>query len=195
MPRENQRQKLLGRRAALLAGSQALMISALAGRLYQLQIFEKDHYRVMADENRINLRLLVPPRGRDPRSLRSQSRRQPPKLSRRHRPRADRQYRDDARRAGDSDRGQRHGSAPGDARREAEALLRSRRGARQSLLGGDGAHRGRDTRTAGRVDRAGAAALLPARVDRGAYSGLCRGGVGQRADRRPVARTSGFPHR
>lgn len=64
MPRENQRQKLLGRRAALLAGGQALLLSALAGRLYQLQIFEKDHYRVMADENRINLRLLVPPRGR-----------------------------------------------------------------------------------------------------------------------------------
>jgi penicillin-binding protein 2 len=64
VPRETQRQKLLTRRAALLAGSQALMISALAGRLYQLQVFEKDHYRVMADENRINLRLLVPPRGR-----------------------------------------------------------------------------------------------------------------------------------
>jgi penicillin-binding protein 2 len=64
VPRENQRQKLLTRRAALLAGSQALGIAALAGRLYQLQIFEKDHYRVMADENRINLRLLVPPRGR-----------------------------------------------------------------------------------------------------------------------------------
>src|SRR6185312_16748178 len=49
---------------ALLAGSQVLMIGALAGRLYQLQVFEKDRYRVMADENRINLRLLVPPRGR-----------------------------------------------------------------------------------------------------------------------------------
>lgn len=64
MPRETQRQKLLTRRAALLAGSQVLMIGALAGRLYQLQVFEKDRYRVMADENRINLRLLVPPRGR-----------------------------------------------------------------------------------------------------------------------------------
>ena len=64
MPRETQRQKLLTRRAALLAGSQVLMIGALAGRLYQLQVFEKDRFRVMADENRINLRLLVPPRGR-----------------------------------------------------------------------------------------------------------------------------------
>jgi penicillin-binding protein 2 len=64
VPRETQRQKLLTRRAALLAGGQVLMIGALAGRLYQLQVFEKDRFRVMADENRINLRLLVPPRGR-----------------------------------------------------------------------------------------------------------------------------------
>jgi len=64
VPRETQRQKLFTRRAAVLAGGQALLVSALVGRLYQLQVFEKDRYRVMADENRINLRLLVPPRGR-----------------------------------------------------------------------------------------------------------------------------------
>src|SRR3954453_1176440 len=32
--------------------------------MYQLQILEKDRYAVLADENRINLRPLVPPRGR-----------------------------------------------------------------------------------------------------------------------------------
>ena len=64
MPRDTQRQKSLTRRAAILAGGQVLLVSALAGRLYQLQVLEKDRYRVMADENRINLRLLVPPRGR-----------------------------------------------------------------------------------------------------------------------------------
>ena len=32
--------------------------------MYQLQILEADRYRVLADENRINLRLLAPPRGR-----------------------------------------------------------------------------------------------------------------------------------
>ena len=40
------------------------LVATLAGRLYQLQVFDRDRYRVMADENRINLRLLVPPRGR-----------------------------------------------------------------------------------------------------------------------------------
>src|SRR6266403_31784 len=64
MKREKNREKLLTRRAALLAGGQALLGVTLAGRMYQLQILDKDRYTVMADENRINLRLLTPPRGR-----------------------------------------------------------------------------------------------------------------------------------
>src|SRR5712691_9671962 len=64
MPRETQRQKLLTRRAALLAGGQTVLAAVLAGRMYQLQILEKDRYTLLADENRINLRLLAPPRGR-----------------------------------------------------------------------------------------------------------------------------------
>jgi len=64
VPHETQRQKLLTRRAAVLAGAQALLGAAIAGRMYQLQVLEKDRYTVLADENRINLRLLVPPRGR-----------------------------------------------------------------------------------------------------------------------------------
>jgi penicillin-binding protein 2 len=64
MPRDTHQQKSLTRRALFLGGGQVLLTSALVGRLYQLQVLEKDRYRVMADENRINLRLLVPPRGR-----------------------------------------------------------------------------------------------------------------------------------
>src|SRR5439155_8916549 len=64
MAREKNREKLVTRRAALLAGGQALLGVTLAGRMYQLQISEKDRYTVLADENRINLRLLAPPRGR-----------------------------------------------------------------------------------------------------------------------------------
>jgi penicillin-binding protein 2 len=64
VPRETQREKLLTRRAALLAGGQAVLGAALAARMYQLQILEKDRYTVLADENRINLRLLAPLRGR-----------------------------------------------------------------------------------------------------------------------------------
>jgi penicillin-binding protein 2 len=64
MPRETQRHKLLTRRAALLAGGQTVVAAILAGRMYQLQILDKDRYSLLADENRINLRLLAPPRGR-----------------------------------------------------------------------------------------------------------------------------------
>jgi len=64
MQREAQRQKLLTRRAAILAGGQAMLVAALAGRMYQLQILERDRYAVLADENRFNLLLLAPPRGR-----------------------------------------------------------------------------------------------------------------------------------
>ncbi|HZK90882.1 MAG TPA: penicillin-binding protein 2 [Stellaceae bacterium] len=64
MPRDTQQQKSLTRRAAIIGGGQVLLTGALAARLYQLQVFDRDRYRLMADENRINLRFLVPPRGR-----------------------------------------------------------------------------------------------------------------------------------
>src|ERR1700691_1256787 len=64
MPRDTQKQKSLTRRAAVLGGAQVLLTGALAARLYQLQVFDRDRYRLMAEENRINLRFLVPPRGR-----------------------------------------------------------------------------------------------------------------------------------
>jgi penicillin-binding protein 2 len=64
MPREAQRHKLLTRRAALLGAGQAVLFSALAQRMYQLQVVEADRYGVLADENRINIQLLAPQRGR-----------------------------------------------------------------------------------------------------------------------------------
>ncbi len=48
----------------MLGGGKALLLSALAGRMYYLQVIEADRYRTLADENRINFRLLPPPRGR-----------------------------------------------------------------------------------------------------------------------------------
>lgn len=64
MPREIHRRRLFTRRAAILAGGQSLLLAALGGRLYQLQIAEAAHYKVLSDENRISLRLMAPPRGR-----------------------------------------------------------------------------------------------------------------------------------
>lgn len=62
--RDNDRIRLFNRRAAVLGGGQALLISALVGRMYYLQVIEADRYRMLAEENRINMRLLPPPRGR-----------------------------------------------------------------------------------------------------------------------------------
>src|SRR5436309_9078660 len=61
---EAHRQRLLSRRAAIFGGCQATLLGALAWRMYELQILESDRYSMLADENRINLRLLPPLRGR-----------------------------------------------------------------------------------------------------------------------------------
>jgi len=55
--------KSFSRRVALLAGGQALLFSVLAGRMYFLQVMESSRYRLLAEQNRINLRLLPPLRG------------------------------------------------------------------------------------------------------------------------------------
>lgn len=62
--RDNDRIRLFNRRAAVLGGGKALLLSTLVGRMYYLQVIEADRYRMLAEENRINLRLLPPPRGR-----------------------------------------------------------------------------------------------------------------------------------
>lgn len=64
MAQDNNRSKLLTRRALLLAGGQLALLGTLAGRLYYLQVVQADRYAMQADENRINIRLLAPPRGR-----------------------------------------------------------------------------------------------------------------------------------
>jgi penicillin-binding protein 2 len=49
---------------ALLAAGKLALLGVLGSRMYYLQVVEADKYRMMADDNRINLRLLSPPRGR-----------------------------------------------------------------------------------------------------------------------------------
>ncbi|HYX04154.1 MAG TPA: penicillin-binding protein 2 [Reyranella sp.] len=60
---DGERSSLFTRRALLLGGAQAVLLSALAGRLYQLQVIETQRFSTLAEENRINLRLLPPSRG------------------------------------------------------------------------------------------------------------------------------------
>lgn len=58
------RQKAFTRRALALGGMKLGLFSLLVGRMYYLQVVESDQYQMLAEENRINLRLLAPPRGR-----------------------------------------------------------------------------------------------------------------------------------
>lgn len=60
---DGERSGLFTRRALLLGGAQVALMSALVGRLYQLQVLETERFATLADENRINLRLLPPSRG------------------------------------------------------------------------------------------------------------------------------------
>lgn len=65
MNRDNQdRGKVVSRRALMLGGGKLALLATLVGRMYYLQVVESGKYAVLADENRINLRLLPPPRGR-----------------------------------------------------------------------------------------------------------------------------------
>ncbi|MDP9127650.1 MAG: penicillin-binding protein 2, partial [Pseudomonadota bacterium] len=63
MAGDSERSRLFTRRAILVGGMQVGLFSMLAGRLYYLAVIEGEKYRTLAEENRINLRLLAPQRG------------------------------------------------------------------------------------------------------------------------------------
>lgn len=64
LKRENPRTRIFSRRTAMLLGGQVGLFTMLAGRMYYLQVIESEKYKVLSDENRINVRLVAPPRGR-----------------------------------------------------------------------------------------------------------------------------------
>ena len=53
----------VSRRGALMLGAQGLLMAGLIWRMRDLQIEESDTYRTLAEENRINVRLIAPARG------------------------------------------------------------------------------------------------------------------------------------
>ena len=61
---DNERYRAFTRRALVVGGAQATLFAVLAGRMYYLQVIEAERYATLAEDNRINLRLLPPPRGR-----------------------------------------------------------------------------------------------------------------------------------
>lgn len=55
--------KAMSRRALLLGGVQMAVVGALAFRMRFLQVDQADQFRLLAEENRINIRLIPPERG------------------------------------------------------------------------------------------------------------------------------------
>ena len=58
------RYRNLTRRAVLLGGGQAALMAVLVGRMYQLQVVDSQQYQLLAENNRIDARLISPLRGR-----------------------------------------------------------------------------------------------------------------------------------
>jgi len=58
-----ERHRLFSRRTTILVGGQALMFAVLTWRLYDLQVVRGKRFKTLAEENRISLRLTIPPRG------------------------------------------------------------------------------------------------------------------------------------
>ncbi|WP_419901228.1 penicillin-binding protein 2 [Kiloniella sp.] len=61
---DQDRHKGFTRRVLMLTCGKAALLSALVGRMYYLQVVEAEKYTTLAEDNRINLRLLPPRRGK-----------------------------------------------------------------------------------------------------------------------------------
>lgn len=57
---DNARFKTFSRRAAILGGAQLIVFGGLASRMYYLQVLKSSEYQMLAEENRVNMRLLAP---------------------------------------------------------------------------------------------------------------------------------------
>ncbi|MEM7320943.1 MAG: penicillin-binding protein 2, partial [Pseudomonadota bacterium] len=55
--------RLVTRRALLLGGAQAAFVGGLITRMQFMQVDQADQFRLLAEENRINIRLIAPARG------------------------------------------------------------------------------------------------------------------------------------
>ncbi|MEM8915903.1 MAG: penicillin-binding protein 2, partial [Pseudomonadota bacterium] len=63
MDRDTDRYRLLTRRTAVIGAAKLGLFGALGARLYYLQVVEQDRFTTLAEDNRINMKLLAPTRG------------------------------------------------------------------------------------------------------------------------------------
>ncbi len=63
MNRDNDKGKVLLQRSLIMACGMALLLLGIVLRLYYLQVYQADQFKMLADENRISTRLIIPQRG------------------------------------------------------------------------------------------------------------------------------------
>ena len=63
MNRDNDKGKVLLKRSLIMACGMAFLLLCIIFRLYYLQVYQADKFKMLADENRISTRLLIPQRG------------------------------------------------------------------------------------------------------------------------------------
>lgn len=63
MPKDNEKQLVINRRALIFGGVQLAVFSALTARLYYLQFINAEKYATLSESNRIKLQLISPERG------------------------------------------------------------------------------------------------------------------------------------
>ena len=61
--RDEERLRGFTRRALVIGGGQVALFGVIGARLYELQVLDSDRYALLAEDNRVNMRLLPPPRG------------------------------------------------------------------------------------------------------------------------------------
>ncbi|MBI1210560.1 MAG: penicillin-binding protein 2 [Alphaproteobacteria bacterium] len=62
--RDSVRHRAFTRRTLLLSGGVVGIYTVLAGRMFQLQVLQQDQFTMLAEDNRVNVQLIAPPRGR-----------------------------------------------------------------------------------------------------------------------------------
>src|SRR6185503_17568890 len=62
--RDSVRHRAFTRRTLLLSGGVLGIYTILAGRMFQLQVLQQDQFTMLAEDNRVNVQLIAPPRGR-----------------------------------------------------------------------------------------------------------------------------------
>ena len=63
MNRDNDKGKVLLQRSLIMACGMAFLLLGIVFRLYYLQVYQADQFKMLADENRISTRLIIPQRG------------------------------------------------------------------------------------------------------------------------------------